>query len=382
MGTSPHPKLESMSNEITRLTWEETKELDEPVLEIALRRSSSGPIAIISQDQNLSEASEWVGNVGLSGIGIISHQDSSILSDYLSPALPEAEKRGTPSGASPYPIKSISSAVCLVQTNDYVVTRRCILSLRAAGVAESQIFLLDNGSSDKSGAKLWATFPELTMVRSLVQLPYCQAFNSCASVATRHGASELLILNNDIFDFSANFLEILRENLSGSKVFSSPSLLDCDSSTVVRGGAYPAFGFTHEFGTECFLVRASVWIELGGFREGFQMYGEDLDLLFRARAAFQATGVFSETATIRHDCGMNTQRGRLNHLRRYALRMRNLVWLHRTYSGRATHSMARTVANYLLGIAKGQSGLIALLWSLVGVFYGFSKRIKAKETKE
>lgn len=370
-----------MASNINRVPWAEIQALKDPIAQFSSLRSAPGPVAVLCEAQEFAVASEWVRDAGLVGVGIVSKLEFIEGMRNWLPVGSGVTFTKSPKTAD-VGLEARNLAVCLVQSNDYEVTKRCILSLLTSGASLDQMVLLDNGSSDGSGARLWITFPELTMIRSPGQLPYCSAFNLCAAIGTSRGAENLLILNNDIFDFSPNFLENLHARISDEIAFASPVLLDCGSSKVLRGGAYPAFGFTHEFGTECFLVSSSVWLALGGFREEFEMYGEDLDLLFRAKKRFQAIGVFSEAASIRHDCGTNIQRAKLPNSRRYAIRMRNLIWLHRIYPSMATYSAVRTLANYLLASARGNRGLIALLWSLTGIARAVLSPYQPKESDQ
>lgn len=329
------------------------------------------PLALLCEDNELDQANNIILKSRLSGIGAISRRDSDLFNNYkpLNASMPSGK-------LSRNVAPSRNVIACLVQTNDYAVTRRCLLSLIDSGTPCSDIVLLDNGSDDGSGARLWIEFPQMTMLAVKNQLPYCTAFNLCASVAVEQGGSYILILNNDLFDFSKGFVKFLKSQIRDNVIFSSPSLLDCRSEELIRAGPYSAFGFTHEIGTECFLVSSVAWSKLGGFRENFKMYGEDLDLLFRSKRAMRSLGEFSLDARMRHDCGQNTQRVRLSGLTRYLLRMRNLVWLNRLYPEYVQRPKSRTIANYLLGTIRGPNSLASFSLSVIGALVGFLTILK------
>lgn len=192
--------------------------------------------------------------------------------------------------------------ILILSYNKPSLAESCLRSARAAGYAESGLYLVDNGSSPPLDPTVWG-FDGVSLIRLSRNRGYSGGMQegigrlfglghrsvlvltndtrieagvaeACLSCATRHGAGlvapavarlgdpERLESLGGWFDRRSCSLEHLREA-------APESLLPDD--TYVPGSA--------------FWVSREAWEATGGFDTGFHTYWEDVDLSFRARAA-------------------------------------------------------------------------------------------------
>jgi N-acetylglucosaminyl-diphospho-decaprenol L-rhamnosyltransferase len=219
--------------------------------------------------------------------------------------------------------------------------RECLLeaiaALRSEGVAD--IVVADNASVDHSEEAVRAADPDVRYVQTGANLGYGTGVNRgvahadpdapfllClnADATVRPGAIEAMVA---AFDGRPD-LGIVGpriENVDGSlypSVRTFPNLVDAVGHAFL-GLVAPGNRFTRRYrmldwdhraaadvdwvSGSCFLIRRATWDAIGGFDEGYFMYGEDVDLCWRARkAGWEVT--YEPTARVVHVQGVSTDR--------------------------------------------------------------------------
>lgn len=193
-------------------------------------------------------------------------------------------------------------SVIIVTWNARQMLARCLGSLQAQTLCADQIVVVDNHSSDDTLAFLQAQYPQVTLVALPQNRGVAGGLN--AGIEAARG-DYIALLNNDAFP-TPTWLEALLHALQERPEFSIAAcrLLKMDGSQridsagdgfdLLMGGVM--LGHDHDDGElfdhfrEVFsatagasLYRRQVLARTGGFDESLFMYGEDIDLGFRAR---------------------------------------------------------------------------------------------------
>ncbi|PWJ71872.1 MULTISPECIES: glycosyltransferase family 2 protein [unclassified Fibrobacter] len=211
-----------------------------------------------------------------------------------------------------------SCSVIIVAYNSCDFIPACLKSVRDAceGV-DAEVIVLDNGSPEPITAEIKAFFPEVKWLDSKENLGFGKGCNLAVKSATK---PYLFFINPDTLvsrDSFRKMLEFVQEHpetgLAGSRILnedgslqlacrrSFPTTFSAISKTVGLAALFPkskllaSYNMTYadpEEVTEVdaisgsfFCMRNDLYRELKGFDEDFFMYGEDLDLCFRAKVA-------------------------------------------------------------------------------------------------
>lgn len=180
----------------------------------------------------------------------------------------------------------------------------CLASLYAdPAAAYYELLVVDNASTDGSGAQAAAGFPQATVLTSPRNLGFGGANNLAAE---RARGQVLAFLNPDTVvepGWLAPLLAVLAENPRVGLVTSQIRLLDdrdrintagndvhLSGLTLCRGMGRPAstLAVSAEVAAvsgAAFAIRRELFVDLGGFDADFFMYLEDTDLSLRARLA-------------------------------------------------------------------------------------------------
>jgi GT2 family glycosyltransferase len=200
-----------------------------------------------------------------------------------------------------------------------------------------EVIVLDNGSSDGTVALVRDRFPQVKLLTPGTNLGFAAGVN----LAARHARADyLLLLNPDtvLLDRATDVIVKFarahpRHGLYGGRTFKPDGTLEpssCWGLPSLWSLAAFASGLStlaprnrwldpeslggwkrdtiREVGvvTGCFLlVRNEVWRQLGGFDERYFMYGEDIDLAIRARAAGWSP-VICPDARLVHEVGQSS----------------------------------------------------------------------------
>ena len=193
-------------------------------------------------------------------------------------------------------------------------TAACIESLLAQRGIEVELLLVDNASADGSGERLHARYPRLPYLQTGANLGYAGGNDRGIEWALAQGAGWVLIVNNDTVA-DADCVRLLLDGALGDDRLAgvAPLITRFDEPERVwfAGGrldAVRALG-THDLEGElvsdvvkqagngssvkpcsflcgcCILFRAVALREVGGFREDFFAYVEDVELSYRLRRA-------------------------------------------------------------------------------------------------
>jgi GT2 family glycosyltransferase len=193
----------------------------------------------------------------------------------------------------------------------------CLTGLYAQRLAPTEIVIVDNASTDKSVSHLRESWPGVR-VEALASNVGFAAGNNRGAADARTDA--LVFLNNDT-EPEPGWLQALvgaaeadpTRGLVTSKVvyLDQPGVVDSAGDGYLRcGGAFKrqhgaaaaTAGDSGEVFGACgaaFLIRRTLFEELGGFDEDFFMVYEDVDLSYRARLS--GAGVwYAADAVVRH----------------------------------------------------------------------------------
>src|SRR5262245_18048821 len=88
-------------------------------------------------------------------------------------------------------------ATVIVTWNQIELTLDCLESLRAAGVAEDSIWLVDNGSQPSAAPQVAARFPAVHIVQLAANIGFTGGCNAGARAALAASPDAIFFLNND-----------------------------------------------------------------------------------------------------------------------------------------------------------------------------------------
>ena len=187
-------------------------------------------------------------------------------------------------------------------------TAACLESLAASRYDALTVLLVDNGSPDGSGDRLHERFPDVPYLQTGSNLGYAAGNNRGMAWALERNADYLLVLNNDtVIDPACVSQLVETARASGASVV-APQIryFDAPERLWYGGGRFSklrAMGVSHTASRRapagnasvsttfvsgcCFLIRADVIRQVGGFDELYFAYVEDAELSFRlARANY------------------------------------------------------------------------------------------------
>lgn len=211
-----------------------------------------------------------------------------------------------------------SCSVIIVAYNSCDFIPACLKSVRDAceGI-DSQVIVLDNGSPEPILPEIKKFFPEVLWMDSKENLGFGKGCNLAEKKASK---PYLFFINPDTIVSKDSFRQLLdfafehpESGIVGSRILnedgslqlacrrSFPTTFSAISKTVGLAALFPkskllaSYNMTYADPDEVtevdavsgsfFCMRRDLYEQLKGFDEDFFMYGEDLDLCFRAKAA-------------------------------------------------------------------------------------------------
>lgn len=205
----------------------------------------------------------------------------------------------------------MSVSIIIINHNGYELTRTCLTSIQKHS-PESQVILVDNGSSDESAVKIQQEFPGITVIPLKENVGFGKGNNLGASHALH---PYLFFLNNDtelLDDAPTSLRAILEADHAVGAI--GPRLVNPDSSFQLSFGRDPSLlnewrvrllqremsrsdsshpeqlkqRYARNVEVDwltgaALMVRRNVFEQLNGFDESYFMYFEDADLCRRIR---------------------------------------------------------------------------------------------------
>lgn len=205
-------------------------------------------------------------------------------------------------------------SVIIVSYNTADLTVACLESVMASRGLETEIFVVDNASKDKSVEIIGKRFPAVKMIANDTNRGFGAANNQAL-----HDCSGryVVFLNPDTTVGPESFLSMVKfmdahpeVGLAGPKV-SNPDGSRQDSVSYRypghRYGAADIGALPGEIACvlgACQIASAKLLHDIGGFDEDFFLYGEDQDICLRIRKRGFEIG-FIDTAVIMHHGGQS-----------------------------------------------------------------------------
>jgi GT2 family glycosyltransferase len=221
--------------------------------------------------------------------------------------------------------------VIILAWNQKDMTVECVESFLASHYNNMHLVVVDNGSTDGTSETLAGLFPQIKILRSLVNLGIAGGYNIGIEYAVEHGAKYVLVANNDII-VEQNMLQFLVEALEGipKAGLGLPKIYHYygDRKRLWCTGAYwrkfppsikmmgvnakdsPRFSYMREVEYApscCLLIKREVLETVGYFDTEYFFYYDDWDFSLRVRKAGYSIW-FVPMAKVWHKVSMSTQK--------------------------------------------------------------------------
>jgi GT2 family glycosyltransferase len=213
-------------------------------------------------------------------------------------------------------------SVVVLSHNRPALLERALVSVFAQAYPNMDVLVVDNRSAASHQiAEVVSRFPGTR----LVALPRNAGFTGGMNIGIREARGEYLYLTEDDIEVDEGALETLAGHLDrhGEAGIAGPVMFNRTSGTVRCAGGYVSLGSTYQLtiigendvaaaphGTAPYpvgylpgasmMVRRTVFESIGGFRDEFFMYGEDVEFCERVSRAGFAIAVVPR-ARVRHD---------------------------------------------------------------------------------
>lgn len=205
-------------------------------------------------------------------------------------------------------------AVIVVNWNTRELLAQCLESIReTSGDVDVETVVVDNASSDGSAEMVGSRFPAVRVIKNPDNLGFARGNNQAIAATT---APYVLMLNSDA-RLTPGALQCLleratstpRAGLVGARIdnpdgsfqvshmrfpnLAREALIVSGLGRLLYGASYPSFPpqpngsarVVEWVSGACMLARRSALAQVGGFDEGYFLYGEEMDLCYALRAA-------------------------------------------------------------------------------------------------
>ncbi|MFQ6012515.1 MAG: glycosyltransferase family 2 protein [Thermoplasmata archaeon] len=215
-------------------------------------------------------------------------------------------------------------ALVVLNWNDWEDTRRCLDSLADLSYRRRETIVVDNGSRDGSPDRVAEGFPAVKLVRLPANRGYGGGMNAGIQAALAEGCDFVLCLNNDM-TVEPGFLEPLVEAAGDEATVPYPAIYQGDhpdlldsagnrvsytglTGLVAHGAREIPPGLEVDY-TELPLLPRALLARIGGYKEEYFAFYEDVDLGARMRAAGWTLRLVPESR-VYHRRGRTTRRVR------------------------------------------------------------------------
>ncbi|MDI6645192.1 MAG: glycosyltransferase family 2 protein [Methanobacteriaceae archaeon] len=223
-------------------------------------------------------------------------------------------------------------SIIIVTYNSREHIEACINSINKQKYPENyivEIVIVENLSTDGTYDFIREKFPSLKIVKNSENNGYGNGNN----LGAKNANGEYLVIINPDTIVEEGWLEKLIEPLTeNKKLITTPKVLIYDGSKINACGLiihFTGLGFTRGFRSEkklfseieyvngifgcCFAIKKEDFKYLGGFDENIFMYGEDVDLSYRAHLnGFKIQ--FIPSAIVKHDYDLIVPAEKIYHL--------------------------------------------------------------------
>ena len=239
-------------------------------------------------------------------------------------------------------------SVIIISYNVKYFLEQALLSVRKAKTGDTEIFVVDNCSSDDSVQMMCDKFPEVKLIVNSENVGFSKANNQAIEKCT---GEYILLLNPDTV-VSENTFKVCADFMDANFDVGGLGVKTVDGAGVFlpeskRGFPTPWVAFCKAFGLSALfprskffnqyylghlspdetcevdiLVGSFMWLrksvidKVGGLDNSFFMYGEDIDLSYRIKKAGFKNYYLADT-TIIHYKGESTKKGSLNYIRTF-----------------------------------------------------------------
>ena len=200
-------------------------------------------------------------------------------------------------------------SIIIVSYNSADLICGCLDSILSAGCAETEIFVVDNASTDGSTSLIKENYPAVHLTENPANRGFAAANNQ---VLQRCRGRYVLFLNPDtkvMPDTFRNALSFMDANpsigLAGTKIVNLDGSPQDSVSYRYPGQKYakreslPTIGAIACVLGASMIARREILLDVGGFDEDFFLYGEDQDLCLRIRRKGFEIG-YIESALVIH----------------------------------------------------------------------------------
>ncbi len=266
---------------------------------------------------------------------------------------------------------------------------KCLGSIIASTVPMHTI-VVDNGSKDNTVAYIRKKFLDVTLLPQEKNLGFGQGNNAGIKYAMEHGATHVLLLNQDAW-IEADMVEQLLPYDDGQSLL-SPIHLNGEGDSLDRNFKLHALlrsemledlvddwsvGKTNKYATyeinaACWLLPANIINTIGGFNPMFFHYAEDINYLHRLH--YHGKGVYFVTKAKAYHDRANVPDKPLNEQYMYQQMVLRLLNINLSNSRAKCQRWRFIFAIVCRALKNGQNTYLSMLWHA-------SKRI-AKKKKE
>jgi len=198
--------------------------------------------------------------------------------------------------------EGITCSIIIPVWNKLELTVQCLTALASTVESSYEVIVVDNGSTDGTTEFLSSLSGDVQIIRNQENLGFAKACNQGAQAAK---GKYLVFLNNDTIPLKGWLRALVSEvdgcadvGIVGSKLLYQDGTIQHAGVVLDRTGGRPYHiykGFPSDLPCvnqrreyqvvtgACLLIRQPLFMELGGFDEGFRNSFEDVDLCLKAR---------------------------------------------------------------------------------------------------